>query len=63
MNRSDNIPAENRSLRRRVLLVGVEVLLILIVIGLLVATWMPAIVGPSESRQREGERARQRDAR
>jgi hypothetical protein len=38
-----------------------EVVLILVVVALLLAIWMPAIVGVSEQKQRQNERSWMRD--
>ena len=37
--------ARERPMAKRILLIAAEVLLVLVIIGLLVATWMPAIIG------------------
>ena len=40
-------PTETRSWRitRRLMLIALEIVLVVIIVGLLVATWLPAIIG------------------
>ena len=33
------------TLRRRIALIAIEILLVIVIVGLLVATWLPAIIG------------------
>jgi hypothetical protein len=33
------------TLRRRIVLIAIEILLVIVIVGLLVATWLPAIIG------------------
>ena len=40
---SQPIPA--RSIAKTIVLIAVEILLVVVIIGLLVATWLPAIIG------------------
>lgn len=49
------------ALAARIVRIAVEVVLILLIIALLLATWMPAIVGPTERKQQQNERMRARD--
>jgi hypothetical protein len=39
-------PAEGRSVMKRRLLIVAEVVLVLVIVGLLMLTWLPAFIGP-----------------
>jgi hypothetical protein len=44
--------AARHSLRKRIAVIAIELLLVAVIVGLLIATWLPAIIGANPNASR-----------